>query len=76
VADTYTVCDSSHIGMLAHIPRPCLASFASDHDTADVNAYLLRRMSNGVPEGPNELIAGTSLPLESCMDVMGGGQSR
>jgi hypothetical protein len=50
------------------------ASFASDHDTADANAYLLRRVLNGVPEGPNELVPGTSLPLESCMDVMGGSE--
>lgn len=52
-----------------------LASAASDHDMADSNAYLLRRMLNGVPEGHQEMIPGTSLPLESCMDVMGGGKS-
>ena len=50
------------------------ASFASDHDIADANAYLLRRILNGVPEGPNELVPGTALPLESCMDVMGGSE--
>ena len=50
------------------------ASFASDHDIADASAYLLRRILNGVPEGPNELVPGTSLPLEGCMDVMGGSE--
>lgn len=42
---------------------------------ADANAYLLRRMLNGVPEGHQEMIPNSSLPLESCMDVMGGGES-
>lgn len=51
------------------------ASSSSDHDMADANAYLLRRMLNGVPEGHQEMIPNTSLPLESCMDVMGGGES-
>jgi hypothetical protein len=51
------------------------ASSSSDHDMADANAYLLRRMLNGVPEGHQEMIPNVSLPLESCMDVMGGGES-
>lgn len=29
-------------------------------------------MMTGVPEGPQEIVPGTSLPLESSMDVMGG----
>lgn len=36
--------------------------------------YDLRRMLLGVPEGPQEIIPGSALPLESCMDVNNGGK--
>lgn len=36
--------------------------------------YSLRRMLLGVPEGSNEVVPGTALPLESCMDLHGGGE--
>ena len=34
---------------------------------------MLHRMLLGIPEGPDEIIPGSALPLESCMDVHGGG---
>jgi hypothetical protein len=38
--------------------------------------YHLNRMRLGVPEGPQELVPEAALPMESCMDVHGGGTSR
>ncbi|RDA89838.1 hypothetical protein CP533_6945 [Ophiocordyceps camponoti-saundersi (nom. inval.)] len=35
-------------------------------------AYTLRRILAGVPEGQDELVSGQALPLESNMDVMNG----
>ncbi|GHJ85105.1 hypothetical protein NliqN6_1507 [Naganishia liquefaciens] len=46
--------------------------FGSDHDIGNSNDYNLRRMLLGVPEGPAEIIPGSALPLESCMDVTNG----
>lgn len=37
--------------------------------------YTVHRMLNGVPEGADELVNGSSLPLESCIDYMHGGTS-
>lgn len=42
-------------------------------EVVDEEQYHLRRMLLGVPEGP-EVIPGSALPLESCMDVHGGGE--
>ena len=39
----------------------------------DVEQYDLHRMLLGVPDGHHEIQPGVSLPLESCMDVQGGG---
>lgn len=35
----------------------------------------MHRMLCGVPEGATELVSGSSLPLESCVDYMHGGTS-
>ncbi|KAJ9117597.1 hypothetical protein QFC22_004447 [Naganishia vaughanmartiniae] len=48
--------------------------FSSDHEIVKSSDYDLRRMLLGVPEGPKEIIPGSALPLESCMDVNNGGQ--
>jgi folate-binding protein YgfZ len=37
-----------------------------------VTSYNIRRLVYGIPEGVHELIPGSSLPLDSCMDYMGG----
>jgi len=46
---------------------------ASTFDSASTENYHLHRMLLGVPEGPGEIVPGSALPLESCMDVQGGG---
>lgn len=46
--------------------------FSSDHEIIKSSDYDLRRMLLGVPEGPKEIIPGSALPLESCMDVTNG----
>ncbi|WEW61068.1 ccr4 associated factor [Emydomyces testavorans] len=35
-------------------------------------AYTLRRFLHGIPEGQNELVRESALPMDSNMDVMGG----
>lgn len=39
---------------------------------AGLGQYTVRRMLRGVPEGQGEIGRETALPLESCMDYMGG----
>lgn len=51
------------------------ASLTANADIVSFEDYRLRRMTLGVPEGPGEIIPGSALPLESCMDVHGGGMS-
>lgn len=51
------------------------ATYASDHDVKSPEDYHLRRMLLGVPEGSEEIVPGSALPLESCMDVHGGGET-
>lgn len=50
------------------------ASLSSHYDSVDVNEYHLRRMVLGVPEGFREIVPGVALPLESDMDIHGGGE--
>ncbi|KAK8844683.1 hypothetical protein IAR55_006532 [Kwoniella newhampshirensis] len=54
------------------VPKGEKPSLATSHDTALTDEYNLHRMLLGVPEGPNEVIPGSALPLESCMDIHGG----
>ena len=39
---------------------------------ATASDYLIHRILNGVPEGSREIVLGSSLPLECCMDYMNG----
>lgn len=39
---------------------------------AGLGQYTVRRMLRGVPEGQGEILRETALPLESCVDYMGG----
>lgn len=41
-------------------------------DESTQDAYKIRRMMLGIPEGPDEFTPEKSLPLEYCMDYMGG----
>lgn len=50
------------------------ASLAASHDLAATDDYTLHRMILGVPEGSREIVPGSSLPLESDMDIHGGGE--
>ncbi|KAK7203515.1 hypothetical protein BZA70DRAFT_296862 [Myxozyma melibiosi] len=39
---------------------------------ADLETYDLRRIQYGIPEGTEDLSPGNILPMESCIDMMGG----
>ncbi|MCJ1258432.1 ccr4 associated factor [Lignoscripta atroalba] len=41
-------------------------------EEASIDQYTLRRILHGVPEGQGEILRETALPLESCIDYMGG----
>jgi hypothetical protein len=51
-----------------------LASISSDHEEVSTEEYHLHRMVLGLPEGPSEVVPGAALPLESSMDIHGGGE--
>jgi hypothetical protein len=51
------------------------ASLSSSHQEVSTEDYHLHRMLLGLPEGPSEIIPGSALPLESSMDIHGGGTS-
>lgn len=44
-----------------------------DYRQGTLEEYHVRRITNGVPEGIDDFIAGTSLPLEYNLDYMHGG---
>ncbi|WWD22769.1 hypothetical protein CI109_107262 [Kwoniella shandongensis] len=54
------------------IPRGKKPSLTSSHDTFPTDEYNLHRILLGVPEGAQEIVPGSALPLESCMDIHGG----
>ncbi|WWD06226.1 hypothetical protein V865_004312 [Kwoniella europaea PYCC6329] len=60
------------LGRQVLVPKGDKPSLTSSHNTSPIDDYHLRRMILGVPEGPNEIIPGQALPLESCMDLHGG----
>lgn len=39
---------------------------------ADLDTYDRRRISYGIPEGREDFVPGSMLPMESCIDMMGG----
>lgn len=43
------------------------------YDTVTDEDYTIHRIVRGVPEGSQEIIPGTSFPMEANLDVMGGG---
>jgi hypothetical protein len=51
------------------------ASLSSSHEEVSTEDYHLHRMLLGLPEGPSEVVPGSALPLESSMDIHGGGTS-
>lgn len=54
--------------------RLTAASLLASHDQGTTDEYNLRRTLLGVPEGSAEVIPGSALPLESDMDIHGGGE--
>lgn len=50
-----------------------IATFLASHAEASTEDYHFNRTILGIPEGPQEIIPATALPLESCMDIQGGG---
>lgn len=50
------------------------ASLSSSHNDVGTDEYHLHRMLLGLPEGPSEITPGSALPLESSMDIHGGGE--
>jgi len=47
-------------------------SSAPNLPSVSLDEYRLRRYLFGIPEGSQELVPSKSLPLDSCMDYMGG----
>ncbi|WRT63322.1 uncharacterized protein IL334_000227 [Kwoniella shivajii] len=60
------------LGRQILVPKGDQPSLTSSHDLTSTESYHLKRMILGVPEGPDEIIPGHALPLESCMDLHGG----
>ncbi|WVQ94278.1 hypothetical protein IAU59_001357 [Kwoniella sp. CBS 9459] len=54
------------------VPKGKKPSLSMSHDSTPTDDYHLHRMLMGVPEGPGEIVPGSALPLESCMDLHGG----
>nr|ODN87071.1 mitochondrial protein [Cryptococcus depauperatus CBS 7841] len=54
------------------VPKGNRPSLATNYDISTADEYKLHRMLLGVPEGPEEIVPGQALPLESCMDIHGG----
>ncbi|WWC57694.1 uncharacterized protein I303_100228 [Kwoniella dejecticola CBS 10117] len=60
------------MGRQVLVPKGDKPSLSTSHDPVSIDEYHLRRLLLGIPEGPKEIIPGTALPLESCMDLHGG----
>ncbi|KAK4684122.1 hypothetical protein P7C73_g6080, partial [Tremellales sp. Uapishka_1] len=60
------------LGRQILVPTNKQPSLSSSHETSSLSAYNLHRMLLGVPEGMDELVPGTALPLESDLDIHGG----
>lgn len=56
----------------SHLANASCDTVSVHRDLLPSSAYDLRRMLLGVPEGSTEIASGSALPLESCMDYMGG----
>lgn len=48
------------------------AQQAADHDEVDWKAYVSHRITQGVPEGFDDIGPSSALPMESNLDFMGG----
>lgn len=56
------------------VPSGSRPSLLSNFDQVDAEQYDQGRITDGIPEGHAEIIPGSALPLESCMDIHGGSE--
>ncbi|KAG0267597.1 ccr4 associated factor [Mortierella polycephala] len=63
---------SNLMGYRAIVPKGQLLSLPENYRQGTLEEYHVRRIINGVPEGIDDFIAGTSLPLECNLDYMNG----
>ncbi|KAF9908504.1 ccr4 associated factor [Linnemannia zychae] len=62
----------NHMGYRVIVPKGQSLSLPENYKQGTLEEYHVRRIVNGVPEGIDDFIAGTSLPLECNLDYMNG----
>ncbi|KAF8943846.1 ccr4 associated factor [Haplosporangium gracile] len=62
----------NHMGYRVIVPKGQSLSLPEGYRQGTLEEYHVRRIVNGVPEGIDDFIAGTSLPLECNLDYMNG----
>ncbi|KAF9339835.1 ccr4 associated factor [Linnemannia elongata] len=62
----------NHMGYRVIVPKGQSLSLPESYRHGTLEEYHVRRIVNGVPEGIDDFIAGTSLPLECNLDYMNG----
>ncbi|KAI1318012.1 ccr4 associated factor [Mortierella claussenii] len=62
----------TRMGYRAVVPKGQRLSLPEGYKQGTLEEYHVRRIINGVPEGVDDFIAGTSLPLECNLDYMNG----
>ncbi|KAF9133435.1 ccr4 associated factor [Mortierella sp. 14UC] len=62
----------NHMGYRAIVPKGQSLLLPENYKQGTLEEYHVRRIVNGVPEGIDDFIAGTSLPLECNLDYMNG----
>ncbi|KAF9112558.1 ccr4 associated factor [Mortierella sp. AM989] len=63
---------ANRMGYRVIVPKGQPLSLPETYKHATLEDYHVRRITNGVPEGIDDFIAGTSLPLECNIDYMNG----
>ncbi|KAG0025883.1 Iron-sulfur clusters incorporation protein [Podila clonocystis] len=63
------------MGYRAVVPKGHALNLPENYRRGSLEEYHVRRILNGVPEGMDDFIPGTSLPLECNLDYMNGGKS-
>ncbi|KAG0030316.1 ccr4 associated factor [Podila clonocystis] len=63
------------MGYRAVVPKGHALTLPENYRRGSLEEYHVRRILNGVPEGMDDFIPGTSLPLECNLDYMNGGKS-
>ncbi|KAF9950918.1 ccr4 associated factor [Modicella reniformis] len=62
----------NHMGYRVVVPKGQPLTLPESYKQGTLEEYHVRRIINGVPEGIDDFIAGTSLPLEYNLDYMHG----